>query len=96
MRVQHKNEKELAQIQRELKQLKSQMESQALQDALQDIKIMERMDHIVRRIDGLQEAFKTGDAKHLVSTSQCLVPNITTFLSCLLLTILCHNIYKFH
>ena len=25
---------------------------------------MERMDHIVRRINGLQEAFKTGDAKH--------------------------------
>ena len=92
VRVQHKNEKELAQIQKELKNLKNQMES----ENLQDVKVMERMDHLVRRIDGLQEAFKTGDAKHLVSKSESLVSNIATFLFCLLLTFICHNVYTFH
>ena len=92
VRVQHKNEKELAQIQKELKYLKTQMES----ENHQDVKIMERMDHLVRRIDGLQEAFKTGDAKHLVSKSESLVSNIATFLFCLLLTFICHNVYTFH
>lgn len=76
--MEHKNEKEMIMLKNELYALQTTVDDN-------DQFLKERIDHLTKRINGLQEAFKTGDAKHLVSNTQTNVLNVIAFLFCLLL-----------
>ena len=76
VRVEHRNEKEVAKIKAEMQLLKRDL--QKYDDM--DEKILDKMDFLSRRIDGLQEAFKTGDVKYIVvSSAQSLKTNMQAF-----------------
>ena len=77
VRVEHRNERQLQKVQEELALLSSRLED--LRET--DTNFQERMELLTRRIDGLQEAFKTGDAKYLVSEAQLVrASHLSTFL----------------
>ena len=77
VRVEHRNEKEVAKIKAEVQLLKRDL--QKYDDM--DEKILDKMDFLSRRIDGLQDAFKTGDVKYIVvSSAQNLKTNLKAFL----------------
>ena len=77
VRVEHRNEKEVAKIKAEVQLLKRDL--QKYDDM--DEKILDKIDFLSRRIDGLQDAFKTGDVKYIVvSSAQNLKTNLKAFL----------------
>ena len=77
VRVEHRNERQLKKVQEELALLGSRLED--LRET--DSNFQEKMELLTRRIDGLQEAFKTGDAKYLVSEAQHVrASHLSTFL----------------
>ena len=81
VRVEHRSEKQVARLQQEVASLHTEVEKQQHLDQ----KFLGRLDLLSRRIDGLQEAFKTGDVKHIVVVSRARVlgTNPRTFLCCL-------------
>ena len=81
VRVEHRSEKQVARLQQEVASLHTEVEKQQHLDQ----KFLGRVDLLSRRIDGLQEAFKTGDVKHIVVVSRARVlgTNPRTFLCCL-------------
>ena len=66
VRVEHKNERELQQLKDQLTVLETRLENLGQSET----NFQEQIEMLTRRIDGLQEAFKTGDVKYLVSEAQ--------------------------
>ena len=73
LRVEHRNEREIQIVKSELNTLKNEVGEN-------NKHFKERIDHLVKRINGLQEAFKTGDVKYLVSEAQSLLSHVNIFL----------------
>jgi len=71
VRVTHKNEKEVEILQRQFQVLKSEIDKQKIDED----KIHRKLDLLSRRIDGLQDAFKTGDVTYIISEATILVTN---------------------
>ena len=67
----HKNEKEVEILQRQFQVLKSEIDKQKIDED----KIHRKLDLLSRRIDGLQDAFKTGDVTYIISEATILVTN---------------------
>ena len=67
----HKNEKEVEILQRQFQVLKSEIDKQKIDE----YKIHRKLDLLSRRIDGLQDAFKTGDVTYIISEATILVTN---------------------
>ena len=77
VRVEHRSEKQVARLQQEVASLHTEVEKQQHLD----MKFLGRIDLLSRRIDGLQEAFKTGDVKYLGSEAQPIrASHLSTFL----------------
>ena len=66
VRVETRNERELAKVKLELAVLETRLETMEQSET----NFQEQIELLTRRIDGLQEAFKTGDVKYLVSEAQ--------------------------
>ena len=66
VRVETRNERELAKVKLELAVLETRLETMEQSET----NFHEQIELLTRRIDGLQEAFKTGDVKYLVSEAQ--------------------------
>ena len=67
----HKNEKEVEILQRQFQVLKSEIDKQKIDED----KIHRKLDLLSRRIDGLQDAFKTGDVTYIISEATILFTN---------------------
>ena len=67
----HKNEKEVEILQRQFQVLKSEIDKQKIDED----KIHRKLELLSRRIDGLQDAFKTGDVTYIISEATILVTN---------------------
>ena len=91
VRVEHRSEKQVARLQQEVASLHTEVEKQQHLDQ----KFLGRLDLLSRRIDGLQEAFKTGDVKHIVVVSRARVlgTNPRTFLCCLSAAVLYNFVF---
>lgn len=93
VRVEHRNEKEVAKIKTEVQLLKRNL--QKYDDM--DEKILDKMDFLSRRIDGLQDAFKTGDVKYIVvSSAQNMKTNMKTFLLIHFIFLFCNSVSVGH
>ena len=89
VRVEHRNEKEVAKIKAEIQLLKRDLQKYDEMDE----KILNKMDFLSRRIDGLQEAFKTGDVKYIVvSSAQNLQKTQKTFVWMNFVLLYCNSI----
>ena len=77
VRVETRNERELAKVKLELAGLETRLENMEETET----NFQEQIELLTRRIDGLQEAFKTGDVKYLVSEAQLVrASHLSTFL----------------
>ena len=77
VRVETRNERELAKVKLELAGLETRLEN--MEEG--ETNFQEQIELLTRRIDGLQEAFKTGDVKYLVSEAQLVrASHLSTFL----------------
>ena len=89
VRVEHRNEKEVAKIKTGMQLLRRDL--QKYDDM--DEKILDKMDFLSRRIDGLQDAFKTGDVKYIVvSNAQNLKTNAKAFLLICAFLLYCNSV----
>ena len=66
VRVETRNERELEKVKKEVAVLDERLEN--LKET--ESNFQDQIEMLTRRIDGLQEAFKTGDVKYLVSEAQ--------------------------
>ena len=80
----HKNEKEVEILQRQFQVLKSEIDKQKIDED----KIHRKLDLLSRRIDGLQDAFKTGDVTYIISEATILVTNKSVLYHIMLMFVL--------
>ena len=77
VRLEHRHEKELEKVKQQMAMLATSLDN--LKQSETDHQ--DKLDLLSRRIDGLSEAFKTGDAKYLVSRAENVqVTQMSTFL----------------